>query len=83
MATDHALELILSSDLSPNKHFLLKYFVEGAVDSQLAANYLASRLNTDQDVEPQLIRFLLDWRKLAERCRWPDGRQLSVFVRTI
>ncbi|TGO53508.1 hypothetical protein BCON_0122g00250 [Botryotinia convoluta] len=72
MATDHALEIISTSDPSPNKHLLLKYFIEGAVDSDLAANYLTSILNLNQDVEPQLIRFLLDWRKLAGRLTTSD-----------
>ncbi|TEY63386.1 hypothetical protein BOTCAL_0155g00080 [Botryotinia calthae] len=67
MDTDHALEIISASDLSPSKHLLLKYFIEGAVDSDIAANYLTSTLNFNPDVEPQLIRFLLDWRKLADR----------------
>ncbi|TGO40514.1 hypothetical protein BHYA_0036g00470 [Botrytis hyacinthi] len=67
MAIDHPLEIISTSTLSPNKHLLLKYFIEGAVDSNLAANYLTSISNLDQDVEPQLIQFLRDWRKLAER----------------
>ncbi|KAF7952998.1 hypothetical protein EAE96_006220 [Botrytis aclada] len=67
MATDHAFEIISTSDLSPSKHLLQKYFIETAVDSDLAANYLSSILNLNQNVEPQLIRILLDWRKLAGR----------------
>ncbi|TGO20033.1 hypothetical protein BTUL_0001g00400 [Botrytis tulipae] len=72
MATDHALEIISRSTLSPNKHLLLKYYIEGAVDSALAASYLTSILNLDQDVEPQLFRFLLDWRMLACRLTTSD-----------
>ncbi|KAF7895458.1 uncharacterized protein EAF01_009420 [Botrytis porri] len=67
MASDHAREIISTSNLSPNKHLLLRHFIEGAVNSDSAVNYLTSILNLNQDVEPQLIRFLLDWRKLAER----------------
>ncbi|KAF7887576.1 hypothetical protein EAF00_009870 [Botryotinia globosa] len=69
MATNHALEIISTSDLSPNKHLLLKYFIDGAVDSDLGANYLTSMFNLNQDVEPRIFRFLLDWRKLAPNAK--------------
>lgn len=63
-AISEALDIISTGDLSPTEHLLLKHFVEGAVDSQLAAEYLLSRLSSD-DVEGSLRHLKQDWRGLA------------------
>ncbi|KAK1143222.1 hypothetical protein N8T08_006921 [Aspergillus melleus] len=45
------LDAILSADLSPTEHLILKHFIEAADDSELAARYLHSRLHQSEDVE--------------------------------
>lgn len=70
MATSNAaLEIISSANLSPTEHLLLKHFVEKAVDPDLAAHYLMSRVQRDVDAEVEdcLRSFKQDWRKLASR----------------
>lgn len=65
-----ALELISSAGLSPTEHLLLEYFVEKAVDPDLAAQYLMSRVHRDAGVklEACLRSFKEDWRTLTSRC---------------
>lgn len=65
------LEVLNSADLSPTEHLLLKYFIEGAVDPELAARYLDSRIRQSQDVEANLRSFKLDWRRLVSKCTFP------------
>lgn len=66
-----ALEVISSACLSPTEHLLLKHFVEKAVDPDLAAQYLMSRLHPDeeQSSEASLRSFKQDWRDLVSRCK--------------
>ena len=65
------LEVISSADLTPTEHLLLKQFVEKAVDPELAAQYLMSRLHLDeeQSSETSLRSFKQDWRSLVSRCK--------------
>ncbi|KAL1970323.1 hypothetical protein VTN77DRAFT_5483 [Rasamsonia byssochlamydoides] len=69
--TKAALDLISSADLTPTEHLLLKHFVESAVDSERAAQYLVSRVSQDQgaenNAEINLRHFKQDWRKLVTR----------------
>lgn len=67
-ATKSALQIISSADLSPTEHLLLNHFIEGAVDPDLAAQYLISRIDFQHDPEFCLRRFKQDWKKLAARC---------------
>lgn len=69
--TNTALEIISSANLSPTEHLLLKNFINGAVDSELAANYLLSRTIQDsqRDIEISLRDFKNDWRKLVTRSK--------------
>jgi hypothetical protein len=63
-----ALELISSANLRPTEHQLLKHFIEGAVDSELAAQYLLSRTSQSaQHIETCLRNFKQDWRDLVMR----------------
>jgi hypothetical protein len=68
--TNTALEIISSANLSPTEHLLLNHFIEGAVDSELAARYLISTIGqgTQHDTEIRLRHFKQDWRKLVTRC---------------
>lgn len=70
--TNTALEIISSANLSPTEHLLLTHFVDGAVDSVLAATYLISRMKQDheRDVETALNHFKKDWRTLVTRCKY-------------
>lgn len=72
MATSStALEVISSANLSPTEHLLLEHFVERAVDPDLAAQYLMSRVHRDvgAGVEACLRSFKQDWRNLASKCK--------------
>jgi hypothetical protein len=72
MATSStALEVISSTNLSPTEHLILKHFVEKAVDPDLAAQYLMSRVHRDvcAEVEACLRSFMQDWRDLASKCK--------------
>lgn len=64
MSTNTALDLISSTSLSPTEHLLFKNFIDDAVDSELAANYLLSRLaqGSPLDTEISLRDFKKDWR---------------------
>lgn len=77
-SVDSALEVVSSASLSPTEHLLLKGFVTGAVDPELAAIYLLSRVgpNTHQDVETNLHELKKDWRKLVAR------RKILVYDKT-
>lgn len=68
-ATNTALEIISSAGLSPTEHILLKNFIKGAADSELAAKHLISRIVPDsqQAIEISLRDFKKDWRKLVTR----------------
>lgn len=70
-ATNSALKIIFSADLSPTEHLILKHFIEGAVDSERAAQYLiaATDQGTQHDTEVRLRHFKQDWRKLVTRCK--------------
>lgn len=65
-----ALETISSAHLSPTEHLLLKHFIEKAVDPDLAAQYLMSRVHRDVDAEVEacLRSFKQDWREVVSRC---------------
>jgi hypothetical protein len=70
MATTTAvLELISSANLRPTEHQLLKHFIEGAVDSEFAAQYLLCRTSqsAQHDIEACLRNFKQDWRDLVMR----------------
>jgi hypothetical protein len=71
MSTTAALEIISSTSLSPTEHLLLKRFISEAVDSEVAANYLLSRIAQDglPDTEISLRDFKKDWRKLTKRSK--------------
>lgn len=66
-----AQEVISSANLSPTEHLILKHFIEKAVDPDLAAQYLMSRVHRDVEagVEACLRRFKQDWRKLVSKCK--------------
>ncbi|KAF7589418.1 hypothetical protein BBP40_004322 [Aspergillus hancockii] len=57
-------EDISSADLSSPEHLILKHFIENAVDPELAAQYLLSRINQCEDVEACHHAFKHDWRRL-------------------
>lgn len=71
MSIATALEIISSASLSPTEHLLLKEFINGAVNSELAANYLLSRIAQDSllDTEISLRNFKKDWRQLTTRSK--------------
>ncbi|KAJ9312633.1 hypothetical protein DTO271D3_7180 [Paecilomyces variotii] len=83
--TDKALAIISSANLSPTEHLLLKGFVNEAVDSEIAAKYLISRIIQDnrEDIEASLRDFKSDWRKLATRTSAfdPIPKHLAALVR--
>lgn len=70
-STKNALVIISSANLSPTEHLLLKHFIESAIDSDLASQYLISRLGQaaqyNENTEICLRHFKQDWRKLATR----------------
>lgn len=77
MATSStALEVISSANLTPTEHLLLGHFIEKAVEPDLAARYLMSRVHRDRDlgVEASLRSFKQDWRKLVSRCKASETR---------
>jgi hypothetical protein len=67
--TATALDVISSANLTPTEHLLLKGFVNGAVDPELAAIYLLSRVDSNEhhDVETKLREFKKNWRRLVTR----------------
>lgn len=67
--TKAALDVISSARLSHTEHIILNHFIEEAIDSELAAQYLLSRLDhkIQDDVETKLRRFMQDWTMLASR----------------
>lgn len=69
MATSAVLETISSADLEPTEHLLLKHFIEGADDPELAARYLNSRLSQSENVAACLRSFKQDWRRLVFKCK--------------
>lgn len=72
-----ALEVISSANLTPTEHLLLEHFVEKAVDPDLAAQHLVSRVQQDAGVEVEacLRSFKQDWRKLIWKCKYSETRQ--------
>lgn len=68
-----ALAAIVSAELSPTEHLLLRSFVDEAVDPSYAAQYILHRLNEHSDVSPEevLRSFKQDWRRLAVKCESP------------
>ena len=59
-----ALDIVLAADCSPTEHKIFTHFVEGAVDSELAAEYLISRV-TPGDTTENLRCFKQEWKALA------------------
>lgn len=59
-----ALETIFSAVLSPTEHLLLEAFIKYAVDPELAAQYLLSRVQQGS-IETSLRSFKRDWRILT------------------
>ncbi|QKX58646.1 uncharacterized protein TRUGW13939_05773 [Talaromyces rugulosus] len=85
MSTTAALEIISSTSLSPTEHLILKNFINEAADSELAANYLLSRIarDTPLDTEISLRDFKKNWRRLATLISGldPVSKQLGASVR--
>ncbi|OJJ45997.1 hypothetical protein ASPZODRAFT_167030 [Penicilliopsis zonata CBS 506.65] len=82
-----ALEMISSASLSPTEHLLLNHFVERAVDPDLAAQYLVSRVSRETGagvkVEACLRSFKQDLRNLASKVTTfdPIPEHLDTLVR--
>lgn len=68
LTVNQALDIISSAGLSPTEHKLLNHFVNGAVNPDLASQYLVSRatnLKSPNGVETHLRHLLQDWKRLA------------------
>jgi hypothetical protein len=79
---DTVLEIVSSANLSPTEHLILKNFINDAVDSELAAKYLLSRIVQDsqRDIEISLRDFKKDWRKLVTRSKNLNSTGYHVFL---
>lgn len=64
-----AVAAIMSAQLTPTEHLLLKDLVANAVDADQIARYILELIeqNSDQSIENVLRSLNRDWRRLAAK----------------